>query len=367
MWSNFSKFPVAWGDRRRYKRLKLLGAGHFGEAFLAKDRAGKLVVMKFLKRDTLRWSSFMKEMHMLTRLKSIPNIPKLVDIVWDPRDAEEMDEKGDVIEIESGDHNDTMQDFLKRKRGRPSKSWPGRPVLIMEYAKHSLDKKGHLNMETRDIRRYTYQLMQTLRRAHSMGIMHRDIKPSNIRINEDRGQLALIDWGISTFFLPEKPSMGGAGTKWFKPPEMMFTQTSHNYAVDMWSAGCVLAGMVFGVDPFFKSANIGKKLKEPEEQDTVKARVIQLLGTDALHKFLKTYPSPNVTACNLVGQMEAKPWKSLITSSRKHVATPMALDLIMKLLILDPRERYTAEEALQHPYLKMKTVKRKQELLSSIE
>merc|ERR1712107_87629 len=110
---------------------------------------------------------------------------------------------------------------------------------------------------------------------------------------------------------------------------------------------------------------MGKKLKEPEEQDTVKARVIQLLGTDALHKFLKTYPSPNVTACNLVGQMEARPWKSLITSSRKHAATPEVLDLISKLLVLDPRERYTAEEALQHPYFKK--VKKKKELISSDE
>ena len=53
-------------------------------------------------------------------------------------------------------------------------------------------------------RHYLKQALDVLAYAHSHGIMHRDVKKGNILVNEDTGQLWLIDWGLAEFYHPRR-------------------------------------------------------------------------------------------------------------------------------------------------------------------
>lgn len=37
-----------------------------------------------------------------------------------------------------------------------------------------------------------------------MGIMHRDIKPQNILIDQKKGIVKMVDWGLADYYLPNK-------------------------------------------------------------------------------------------------------------------------------------------------------------------
>jgi serine/threonine protein kinase len=130
---------------------------------------------------------------------------------------------------------------------------------------------------------------QALEASHAMGIMHRDVKPHNIMIDPTTRQLRLIDWGLAEFYLPGTevsrgmpsrvcargaPSRDGAAliswctgfdamrapsneaatrraqynvrvaSRYFKGPELLVNMRQYDYSLDLWSFGCVLAGMV---------------------------------------------------------------------------------------------------------------------------
>ena len=60
----------------------------------------------------------------------------------------------------------------------------------------------------------------------------------------------MIDWGLAI-------KSGGRlstnlGTRYFKAPEMLIGDEDYDEKVDVWSAGCVMASMLFRVSIFFK-------------------------------------------------------------------------------------------------------------------
>ena len=60
----------------------------------------------------------------------------------------------------------------------------------------------------------------------------------------DKKQLRIIDWGLADFYFPEKIYSPGSGTRPYKAPELLCGYLYSDYAVDVWAAGCVLAGLV---------------------------------------------------------------------------------------------------------------------------
>ncbi len=59
--------------------------------------------------------------------------------------------------------------------------------------------------------------------------------------------LRLIDWGLAEFYLAtnEHNYNSQVASLYFKAPELLLQIPDYDYAVDLWSVGCVLAGMVF--------------------------------------------------------------------------------------------------------------------------
>ena len=66
----------------------------------------------------------------------------------------------------------------------------GKPLdkFIQQFSKSSIERTK--------IFKFTYQILKSLKKIHSVGIIHRDIKPANIFINDD--EIKIGDFGLAT-------------------------------------------------------------------------------------------------------------------------------------------------------------------------
>jgi casein kinase II subunit alpha len=131
-------------------------------------------------------------------------------------------------------------------------------------------------------------------------------------------------------------------SRYFKGPELLVDLQDYDYSLDMWSMGCMLAGMIFRKEPFFHGN---------DNQDQL-VKIAKVLGTDALHAYLDKYEHLLPEHFDgLLGTHPRKPWARYVSPENAHVASSDALDFLDHLLRYDHQERLTAKEAMAHPYL----------------
>ena len=172
---------------------------------------------------------------------------------------------------------------------------------------------------------------------HSANVLHRDLKPSNLLLNANC-DLKICDFGLARTG-PEKGQFMTeyVVTRWYRAPELLLSCDEYGSAIDVWSVGCIFAELL-GRKPIFPGKDYLHQLK----------LILSTIGTpseDDLH-FI-----PNETARSFIRSQPSTPRLSLAKIYPK--ANPLAIDLIEKMLVFDPRKRITVIEALNHPYLAM--------------
>ena len=94
------------------------------------------------------------------------------------------------------------------------------------------------------------QLIGVLEYLISMGITHRDIKPENILLDESHTNIKVIDFGLSNYCEDDELLSSSCGSPCYASPEMLSGNPYRGVKTDIWSAGIVLYSMLVGSLPF---------------------------------------------------------------------------------------------------------------------
>jgi len=162
------------------------------------------------------------------------------------------------------------------------------------------------------------QICTAVQFLHSKGIVHRDIKPENLlyMTTDPDSDIKLADFGLAKEIENKEEGRNMlkaslSGTPAYCAPERL-NQDQESKAVDLWSIGCIMYFLLFGVPPFYSN-------KEDEEEcdDEI---------FDSVMEANVTFP-------------EDKP------------ISVLAKDLLLRLLEKDPTKRITADEVLMHGWI----------------
>ena len=300
---DYESFSPSWQPPAQYSITHRLGRGKYSEVFAAvHEHSGRRVVLKVLKPVKKR--KIKREIHVLRTLQGKQGVVRLLDCVRDP-----------VTRYCS---------------------------LVFEYVDAVDFKDAFPRMSDAEVRRVLWQLLRTLDYAHSQGIMHRDVKPHNVLVERESGAVHLIDWGLAEYYHPGREYNVRVASRYFKSPELLVGFQVYDYSLDMWSVGCVLAGLLFQTHPFFHGCDNVDQL----------VKIVRVLGTEQLHLYCSRYGIVlEEDMQHRLAGFHAKPWTRFVTNANRHLCTPDALDFLHRLLQMDHRQRLTTQEALHHPYL----------------
>eukprot|EP00879_Flechtneria_rotunda_P002288 GHRR01002481.1.p1 GENE.GHRR01002481.1~~GHRR01002481.1.p1 ORF type:complete len:428 (+),score=129.87 GHRR01002481.1:111-1394(+) len=210
--------------------------------------------------------------------------------------------------------------------------------LVLEFVPDTVYRisksyaKNNQRMPSIFVKLYTYQMCRALAHIHKYGICHRDIKPQNLLVNTENHQLKLCDFGSAKVLVRGEPNISYICSRYYRAPELIFGATDYTSAIDVWSVGCVLAELMLG-QPMFPGESGVDQLVE----------IIKVLGTPTKEEIHAM--NPNYTEFKFP-QIKAHPWAKVFSKRMP----PDAIDLVSRLLQYSPQKRFTAHQAMTHPF-----------------
>lgn len=299
---DYENHEIEWRGQDDYQVIRKIGRGKYSEVFegvnVSNNQPCVIKILKPVKKKKIK-----REIKILQNLCGGPNIIKLLDLVRDP----------------------------------VSKT----PSLIFEYVNNTDFRELYPTFTDFDVRYYIFELLKALEYSHANGIMHRDVKPHNVLIDHEKRMLKLIDWGLAEFYHPKMDYNVRVASRYFKGPELLVNLKEYDYSLDIWSLGCMFAGIIFQKEPFFHGKDNYDQL----------VKIAKVLGSDELTAYLKKYDLTLEPAYDgLLGTYSRKPLRKFVTDTNKHLANDDAIDLLENMLRYDHMERVTCQEAMAHRY-----------------
>ncbi len=234
-----------------------------------------------------------------------------------------------------------------------------------------LKASGYRGVHLPQLRALLQQLLAALQVLVNCAIIHCDLKPENVLLTDPAGSnVKLIDFGSACQL--DYPAYQYVQSRFYRSPEVLLGMPQYDSQIDMWSLGCVAAELFLGI-PLFPGQN---------EMNMVQ-RIVEMLGpmpdlflrrctraakyynvTGNVHGLksnaqyeaendCKLAPSkryfPQTTLHDIVMQA---PWKSEAPHQVEIEQRKAFLDLLNGMLKVDPLERLSPDEAMQHPFIK---------------
>ncbi|CAM9684153.1 unnamed protein product [Chrysoparadoxa australica] len=292
----------------RYTNLKPIGDGSYGFVCSAEDqKTGKKVAIKKvtdLFRDIGDAKRILRELKLLRHFKLHENIVSIYDIMTAPQ--------GEA----------SFKDIY----------------IVTNLLESDLDRiiSSQQQLSSQHFRYFIYQLMRGLKYIHSANVLHRDLKPSNLLVNANC-DLAICDFGLARGVEAEEDESltEYVVTRWYRAPELLCDSPHYGKSVDIWSVGCIFAEMLLR-KAIFPGKNPMHQLK----------MILGMLGSPSSPDVLDSNPA----AIQMMQEASGKTIPPL-ASHFPPDTDPQAIDLLRRMLKVDPSKRLTVEEALEHPFL----------------
>ncbi|KAJ3357817.1 ribosomal 40S subunit protein S1B [Entophlyctis luteolus] len=155
-----------------------------------------------------------------------------------------------------------------------------------------------------DAAKIVHKMLLAVDYLHGIDIAHRDLKPENLLLSEPgpNSKIMISDFGLSKILNDQTAMRTACGTPGYVAPEVL-RKKGYGKEVDLWSIGVITYILLVGYPPFY------------DQNNAVLFRLI------------------------MTGKFEFdRPWWDNISEEGK-------------LLVLDPKLRYTAKQALSHPWI----------------
>ncbi|KAK1562794.1 hypothetical protein Q3G72_017202 [Acer saccharum] len=192
----------------------------------------------------------------------------------------------------------------------------------------------HLANDPTKMKKLLSQILSACSYFHSHKIPHGDLKPHNLLVNCHTHTVKIPDFGYPGTDRTLTPKVG---TLWYKSPEILFGSRDYSTAVDVWSIGCIFAEML-NQKPLFSAKD----------------------ETQQLHQIFSLFGAPTETTWPGVTSMPGykKHYLDLHSENNLRAAVPnlesAGIDLLLRMLCMDPDKRITAENAQKHEYFSKK-------------
>ncbi|PFH60172.1 hypothetical protein XA68_11360 [Ophiocordyceps unilateralis] len=265
-------------------------------------------------------------------------------------------------------------------------------VAVLPYFRHGDFRSYFRDMTTADVAIYLRSLFTALRSVHAHKILHRDIKPTNFLYDPASQHGVLVDFGLAeregsdcrpclcheprevrrlrqsaSAWVQSAAAGAGAqpgypkadtrpsrranraGTRGFRAPEVLFKCTEQTTAIDIWSVGVVLLTILSKRFPFFNSADDVEAMIE----------IATIFGSKRMKAAGLLHGCVFETNIPTVGQQGFSMEKIILWSTCRTDDRPLTPDeklavrFLDRCMELDPSRRITAEQALDHEFLRI--------------
>uniref|UniRef100_UPI003AAE4AC2 cyclin-dependent kinase-like 1 isoform X3 n=1 Tax=Centroberyx gerrardi TaxID=166262 RepID=UPI003AAE4AC2 len=190
--------------------------------------------------------------------------------------------------------------------------------LVFEYCDHTvlneLDRYPR-GVPEHLVKSITWQTLQAVNFCHKQNCIHRDVKPENILITKHQ-VIKLCDFGFARILTgPCDYYTDYVATRWYRAPELLVGDTQYGPPVDVWAIGCVFAELLSGIPVW------------PGKSDMDQLYLIRKTLGDLIPRHQQVFSNNQFFS---------------------GVSIPEPQE--MGCLRMDPAERLTCAQLLQHPY-----------------
>ena len=290
--------------QNRFEFVEKLGEGSYGKVYKVFDlKTKKIVAIKQIKLHSNNnqgvSQSSLREIAILGQLDH-PNIIRMEETIGFMDGTFELSMVFELIDMD-------LRKFMQIFKGKMTKSM---------------------------IRTIMLQIVSGVNHMHCNRVLHRDLKPENILISKNGDQVKIADFGLSrTIHQPLRPYSREILSLWYRSPELCMGYKNYSVVMDCWSIGCIFYELVVG-QPICK----GKT------------------DTEVLFKIFEVFGTPDKKSWDWANKINGFSMTFPVFSGKglsisKDDLCEDGLDLMQKLLVLNPVNRFTCKQALEHPYL----------------